>query len=274
MVTNGLATNSGTISLAGGTFDNNGHALDNNGQITGNGTVKTGGITNTGTMTFWGSGPTTVNGNVTNNNFIGVTGQPATFANDVTNNGLFQVTDTTAVFTGTFTNNGILVTDPATVTFMTDFTAGTTGYIKASSGDTYQMAAGFLNNSTVPASWRVGGATLEFLSGTHAFLPGNNKNFAWGTLEMDTGAKVTLEGSGYVLSFLFGSGEGISDILSAGNYTLYYNPLLNPGLGDKTYQLSGGGSLTPSSVPVPGAMWLLASGLAGLISLRRRTGRT
>ena len=42
LVTAGLATNAGVISLTGGAFDNNNHPLDNTGQITGFGTIRTG----------------------------------------------------------------------------------------------------------------------------------------------------------------------------------------------------------------------------------------
>ena len=134
------------------------------------------------------------------------------------------------------------------------------------------MAAGFFNNSTTPGSWTVGGATLDFLSGAHEFLPGNNMNFAWGKLDIGAGATVTLEGSGYILGLIFGPGATFANILSAGNYTLYYDPSMNPGLDDKTYSLIGGGFLEPNSdpVPIPGAMWLLGSGLSGLIPLRRK----
>ena len=167
------------------------------------------------------------------------------------------VSGTSAVFAGTFTLNGAFYSDPSTVTFMKDVTIGPNGFIRASRGDTYQIAAGFINNSTTPGSWSVGGATLEFLSGTHEFLPGSDKNFAWGTLDIDAGATVTLEGSGYILGLIFGPGASFANIQSDG-YTL---------------SLPGGGSLLPSSVPIPSALLLLGPGLVGLAAVRRRFER-
>src|SRR5207302_1445469 len=67
LITGGLATNSGTINLTGGTFDNNGHPLTNNGEISGYGTFRTGGLTNApGQVITFTGGLATVNGPVTN----------------------------------------------------------------------------------------------------------------------------------------------------------------------------------------------------------------
>ena len=65
LVLQGLASNEGIISLTGGTFDNNNKVLNNEGQISGHGTLRTGGLTNTDAVHFTG-GATTINGNVTN----------------------------------------------------------------------------------------------------------------------------------------------------------------------------------------------------------------
>src|SRR5208282_3073833 len=49
LVSSGLAANKGTINLTGGVFDNNSFALSNSGQISGYGTLRSGGLTNHGT---------------------------------------------------------------------------------------------------------------------------------------------------------------------------------------------------------------------------------
>jgi hypothetical protein len=69
----GLATNAGTIALAGGTFDNNTRALSNAGLINGYGTLRTGGLTSTGMLNV-GEGNMDVFGNVINNGTIGIQG--------------------------------------------------------------------------------------------------------------------------------------------------------------------------------------------------------
>jgi fibronectin-binding autotransporter adhesin len=118
IVSAGLPVNAGIVSLTGGTFDNNGHPLNNSGQVSGWGTLATGGtgLDNNGSITFSG-GLTTVNGPVSNENgqTIVVAYNPAIFTGLVTNNGsgTFNIINTTAVFAGgssgafggTFTNN-------------------------------------------------------------------------------------------------------------------------------------------------------------------------
>ena len=75
MMLQGLATNAGTIGLTGGVFDNNNHTLTNtaSGIINGYGTLRTGGLTNTGKLNV-GEGNLDVFGNVTNNGTIGIQG--------------------------------------------------------------------------------------------------------------------------------------------------------------------------------------------------------
>lgn len=52
--TQGLTTNAGQIALLGGSFHNNGKPLSNTGLIDGHGTLRTGGLTNTGTLSVGG----------------------------------------------------------------------------------------------------------------------------------------------------------------------------------------------------------------------------
>ena len=75
LVLQGLAANDGTIGLSGGTFDNNNQTLSNSstGVINGYGTVRTGGLTNTGRLNV-GEGNMDVFGAVINNGTIGIQG--------------------------------------------------------------------------------------------------------------------------------------------------------------------------------------------------------
>ena len=264
---NNVIIGAGTYNLSGGTL--NAANIDNYDTFNFSGGSLNANLHNGSTTTLSGSGTRTVNGKVSNSGTMQVTSTEAVFNGKVYNSGTMQLTGTDAVFNGKVYNSGTIISDPSTLTFVKNFTVGPSGSIQASPGDTYQMAANFLNNSTTPSGWSVGGATLEFLSGAHDFLPGNNKSFAWGTLYVDAGATVTLEGSGYVLDVVFGAGATFANILSNG-YTLCYDPLWKPGLNDATWSVFGG-SLSPSSVPLPGALWLLGPALAGLIAFRRRT---
>jgi fibronectin-binding autotransporter adhesin len=103
LVAGSFPTNAGTISLTGGSFDTNGHALSNTGQISGFGTIYTGGLTNNGTVILTG-GLSTVNGAVTNavGKTFSVQNNPAIFTGPVTNNGTFTVINSTATFVGGF----------------------------------------------------------------------------------------------------------------------------------------------------------------------------
>ncbi len=108
--TQGLTSNSGTIGLTGGAFDNNNVAMLNFGNIEGNGIVRTGGLTNAGTMLFTDAA-TSVFGAVTNNGgaapgTIKIVSNTTTFFGPVTNNGTIKVTGGVARFLG----NGVSMT--------------------------------------------------------------------------------------------------------------------------------------------------------------------
>lgn len=110
VVVNGLVPNTGVISLTGGTFDNNGHAMTNTNEISGYGKLSTGGLTNNGSITFTG-GLTTVNGDVTNSpgKTIKVAYNPAIFTGNVTNaaGATFTITGTTVTFGGAFSGTTV-----------------------------------------------------------------------------------------------------------------------------------------------------------------------
>src|SRR5439155_13055660 len=93
--TQGLTSSAGLISLTGGAFDNNTFALSNTGRIEGRGTIRTGGLTNMGTISF-ADGPTDVFGAVTNNNSIKITNCTTTFF-DFVNNASGTIKTTSAI---------------------------------------------------------------------------------------------------------------------------------------------------------------------------------
>jgi len=112
----GLATNAGNIALLGGIFDNNNQPLTNNAAISGNGTLRTGGLTNAagGTIAL-ADVASSVLGTVSNSGHINITNNTTTFYNAVTNNagGAIKITTGTSRFLSTFTNNGTFSSDPA-----------------------------------------------------------------------------------------------------------------------------------------------------------------
>ncbi len=98
--TQGLSANAGLIALTGGAFDNNNVAISNPGRIEGYGTLRTGGITNTGTISVGGA--LDVLGAVTNNGTVSTsTGSTVRFFGPVSG-------------PGSYTGNG-------TVTFLNTF---------------------------------------------------------------------------------------------------------------------------------------------------------
>ena len=151
LVTAGLATNAGIISLVGGTFDNNNQPLTNTGQISGYGTFSTGGagLTNNGTFTITG-GITTINGNVTNSSgkSINVRYNPAVFTGSVVNNGSIKITNTTVTFAGPYSGNAY-TSDPSDNFFQSDVTILSGGSMTGSAGDRFFLSGGtFTNNGT------------------------------------------------------------------------------------------------------------------------------
>ena len=74
---------------------------------------------------------------------------------------------------------------------------------------------------------------------------------------------------GQILGLTF-NGNTVTDITGNGLLNIYYNPTLNPGLGGKTFALTGGGKLEADApAPLPASLCLFLSGLAGLGLLRK-----
>jgi hypothetical protein len=197
----GLASNSGTIALSGGTFDNNVHPMANasGANIVGSGTLKTGGLTNAGSV-FFADNPTSVYGAVTT-----ATGGTFTISNNTTtffgavtvgSGSTFTTNKATARFLSTFTNDGTYVSDPSTAIF-TSAVVDATGTIEASLGDLYQVTGNFTNASTQSSTWNASGATLEFSGGgSHTLnVSGPVGSYSWGTLIIAAGNTLQIAGN-------------------------------------------------------------------------------
>ena len=148
-----------------------------------------------------------------------------TFMNAVTNNSgaTFTIDGSYVTFAGTFTNNGTLVSDPSTIIFDALFTG--TGTITPSAGDTYEFLG-------------VGANTIK--------LGGKSIDIA--TLILGQGATLNITDGSLTVNELIdptGSDTGITGTFTADSYGM-------------STSLPGG---TPT--PLPGAILLLGSGLAG-----------
>jgi hypothetical protein len=307
LISSGLASNLGSITLVGGTFDNGGLPLVNSGQISGYGTLAAGSITNaanSGITIAGGSG--IINGPLVNaaNATVRVSYSAAVFTGAVTNNGTFLIQSGSATFVGAFVNNGIYSSDPSTNSF-NDLNTGSTGALVAGSGDQFTLTGNFHSISVLASQWNTLGATLEFSAGgsssTHALDvtgiagDGYTGNYAWGTLELDSGQSVLLDdaeetagGALYVSTLdLAGAPSGTSLASFIASHLQNTDPLdtvnvyydsTQPGneyLGDASYALGDGGVLAPadSATPEPVNLSLLFLAAAGLGCRRRRNRR-
>jgi hypothetical protein len=266
------------INLTGGTFDNSTFALSNTGQISGFGTIRTGGLTNNGSVTLTG-GFTTVIGNVTNNagHQLKVAYNPAIFTGNVVNNGIFKNTSTTITFAGTYTENGTFISDPAD-NFFNNASIGGNGAWVGGFGDRFFVSGDLLNSSTNKSGWQTSEAELHFTGGLRHLLSvmaedrgisfeGYDNNFAWGNLTLDPADQLTLDGPGA----LYVHELHISDIAQITSSQNIYYDLRYPAndyLNGQTYALAGGGSIQP--VPEPTALITI---LCSILALTRRHQR-
>jgi len=286
----GLTTNGGLINLSGGYFDNNTSPINNTGQISGFGTIRTGGLANNGSVTLTG-GFTTVNGSVVNSagKQIKIAYNPALFTGAVTNNGIFKTTSTTVTFSGAYTENGTFISDPSD-NYFSNVAIGASGAWMGGVGDRFFVSGDFVNHSANSIQWDTADAELHLLAGTGDVLAVNAKdvgisfdgydnNFAWGMLSLAAGRSLTLVdadatpgGAIYVDHLdLQGGLDQIGNITGNG-MTLYYH-LGNPNnayLDGKTYQLAGGGNISP--VPEPAGV-LGTMIFASLVVARRQIRR-
>ena len=248
----------GTYNMTGGTF--NANWLNNEGNL-----LLAGGTT---TMATGFGNLATGRIEVTNSQMV-VNG-------NAYNVGTIKITDATVTFNGTFTNNGVYYSDPSN-NYFTNLVIGEAGYLVGGVGDNFFVSSDFTNNSLQNSLWNTDDATL-ILNGTslqNIRLAG--ADFSWGRLFLGSGASAHFWGNGnsgdalYIgLLDLADGASQLSNIYSDINIYYDINAPENAYLLGQTYALGGGGSLSPTVVPLPTAVWLFGSGLAGLIGFARR----
>jgi fibronectin-binding autotransporter adhesin len=173
----GLTTNSGQIALTGGAFDNNNVAMGNPGAIAGYGTLRTGGLTNTGTVNVGGSldvlGPVTNDGTVSTQ--AGTTGR---FFGPVNGPGGYPGTGT-VMFLNTFSPGA----SPAVVNFGGDVVFGSEANLLMELGGTLPGAQ---HDQLAIAGNAALAGTLD-VALIDGFVPGSNQDFVLATYGSRTG---------------------------------------------------------------------------------------
>ena len=237
MYLQGMSNNSGTISLMGGTFDNNNRTLLNQGTINGHGTLRTGGLTNSATrLISVGGGDMDVLGSVINGGVIAIqSGQSAYFFGPVSGSGSFTGTGT-AVFLASLSPGS----SPALVSFAGNATLGTSlamelGGLAAGSGydkidvEGLLSIGGQLSVSLISGFAPAAGNQFDLmdwdtLSGTFSSLqlPGLGSSLAWDTTQLYSTGVLS------VVSTLPGDYNGNGSV-DAGDYVLFRKggPLVN-----------------------------------------------
>jgi len=205
--------------------------------------------------------------------------------------GTHTVTDTlyvghSAGGTGTFNLTGAEVSAGS-------INVAETSYLTAGPGGVFSVSGDFINNSLEAGLWDTDQGTLCLtgeiqemaLAGADmgAGLAGYADNFAWGGFFLESGVELHINDGNAVsgaalyvglISFEDALMDQLARIFS--EYNIYYNASLlgNEWLGGLTYDLAGAGQLIGigggGQVPIPGAVWLLGSGLIGLLGLRRK----
>lgn len=292
-VTNDFS-NEGSVMLHGGVFEHLAAPTLNLFDVGGHGQFIGNHWTNDGVMHFSG-GLSSIDGAVTNTAMgsLILSSATASFNHHVTSAGTIENNEGHLHFLSGLTLNNLLITDPAE-TFFTDLIVREEGFIQAESGDHFWVAGNFENSSVMNTQWETSRAALLFHDGPNHVMEvvgldhgpiylGYLDNFAWGTLELETGVGLTLSGASvaddqidlllsedldfpptqfpddlpghalYVTNLLLQ--DGISQIasISSDGTAIYYDPEseLNSYLEGGVYAMEGGGFIAPIGAFIP-----------------------
>jgi hypothetical protein len=236
-----------------------------------------------GTLDFSG-GTLLVTRLLANSGEVRISGSgPRSLGPMITNFALWRADGTTADYSGLFTNFGSYFSAGATNRF-DHLSVPDPGFIQAAANDTFRIAGDMTVNSTQSSLWDTADATLTLaeLSGHTVSVPGTElgadyagytANFAWGRLELETGASLTLQdgnatAGGAMYVSVVSLADGLSQIasISGNGLNIYYDPSLadNAYLAGASYALASGGQLIP--VPEPSALAMLGTCAAGLLA--------
>jgi hypothetical protein len=246
IVTRGLAVNAGLIEVEEGQFDNNNKPLNNTGTIAGYGSIRTGGLTNNGTIVFGGQYEiSSVSGPVTNNTGkqVRVAYSEVMFTGTVVNYGTFKNTGGHLTFVGAYVSGsgGTIISDPADNYFMDTYLMGgswvggvgdmfyvkgalnwSAGSMTGTGGQTFsQSGATFSGDAAKDLSgWTFHNQTPAILTGNGNLNMGNGAVFNnTSTLDIQSAADFTntLGGAATLVNAgtLLKSGPGVSSIASS-----------------------------------------------------------
>ncbi len=286
----GLAVNTGQIILSGGAFDNNNVALANSGIIEGFGTLRTGGLTNTGAINAGGA--LDVLGAVANNNLVNtLSGATARFFGPVNGPGNYTGAGTT-MFLNSFSPGA----SPAQVSFGgtlvfgggADLVLELAGTTPGTQFDRLNVAgsaslAGSLSISLLSGFTPASGNSFQIISATGGVLGAFN-SITFPTLGGGLGWNILYSGTAVTLQVLSTAVPGDynnNGTVDAADYILWRNggPLQNevhnPGAvtaedytewRSRFGNAAGAGASQPNSaaVPEPTTWLLVALALAAL----------
>jgi hypothetical protein len=102
-----------------------------------------------------------------------------------------------------------IITRAGSNNYFTDLTIGPSGYLTSAAGDNFYVSGNFTNTSTQTASWNTSGALLDFDGGTSHQLTvaGPIGQFGWGTLQINAGDSVTVNGNSVTTASTINNGS-------------------------------------------------------------------
>jgi fibronectin-binding autotransporter adhesin len=296
LVSSGVATNAGTIQLAGGTYDNGGQIMSNSGTISGYGTLNSGVLTNSGQINLSGA-PATINSPIT-----GLSGSSTTVGSSIaTFNGtvamqsgasLRVASTAVATFFGTVDENtGSIFSGTGTSNYEGTLNIGGSGSVAdvppvvTPAATRVWTSAATSPASTLLAPGVVANAGNVIFGSTNTFVAAIGGTTAGSYDQYQVGGSLTYGGTlqlDWYGNFTGAAGESFrlfQAVSESGQFSSVdtSGAPLAAGLEWDTSQLASQGvlSIEASPVPLPPALAMMVGGLGllGFAARRRRPCR-